>query len=214
MENAVFGNCPICTLSCTLNQDTVEYRNTRAHRQCVLNVESGKVQDMSAPIGQEIPITLQTLANEQARLRDELRHLGRDVESWGGSHNALATQVKEYERRAETWHLEVYQFIITLSNRIEQLERRMDYTWAATGVEKKAQELTDRVMGGITPDETAKWAARGISSEKSGQFAWTEDVESSMDSQQADLLDMYRRDRDLWKTKYHALWARFKEKGR
>ena len=197
MDEVKYALCPICHEIMTENHETVPYRNGRAHNSCLYDLEAGKVQDMSAPIGQEIPITLQTLANEQARLRDELRHLGRDIESWGGSHNALATDLAQFKRQTNDWHLEVHQFAITLANRLDQLERKYDLAFAQT--------TGTGIMGAIYGDETAKWAARGVSSD---------DVESSMDSQQADLLDMYRRDRDLWKTKYHALWARFKEKGR
>lgn len=201
MDEVKYALCPICHEIMTENHETVPYRNGRAHNSCLYDVEAGKVQDMSAPIGQEIPITLQTLANELSRQR-------RDIESWGGSHNALATQVQEYERQTREWHQGVYNLLTSLQNSF--YEREKDYlnfradvraTLAEMGVK---QQFKDELLG----QEPAKWAARGVSSDT------LHDVESSMDSQQADLLDMYRRDRDLWKTKYHALWARFKEKGR
>src|SRR5215510_9532528 len=43
------------------------------------------------------------------------------------SHNGVSGELAQYRKQADTWYLEVYQFVLKLSNRMEQLESKFEH---------------------------------------------------------------------------------------
>lgn len=182
-----FRTCFICTLAATPNQDTVTYRNRTAHRQCMLNIESGAVPDPDKPV----PITLDNLADGHLRLAMRIGDLERNLDQLTGVHNAVSGEVAQHKKQMHDWHMEVYQFVLTVSNRLEQLEQKYHLAFEQTtgtgymmdAYKAESPDLISRTVAGL-------------------EYA---------DAQQNAIIQQLHNDVERWRTKYLNLWKKFIE---
>lgn len=125
----------------------------------------------------QVELTLENLAKIMSYIR-------RDLDQLTGVHNAVSGELAQHKKQMHDWHIEVYQFVLTVSNRLQQLEEKYNLAFAQT------------TGTGYMSDA---YKSYGVLERPGGAEPPTRDLE----------IEMLTRDAERWRKKYLALWAKF-----